>query len=77
MSEAEGRKDLDLGRALAPRRRVSCGDVPGEHGCTLTISGTEEEVLRVAVWHACDAHGRRDSPELREAIRAMMKEARD
>jgi len=67
-------KELDMGRAFARRRRISCGDYPSEGGCTLTISGTEEEVLRVAVLHACDAHGYKDTPELRDQIRASLKE---
>ena len=69
-------KSLDLGRALAPRRRISCGDYPNEIGCTLTLSGQEEEVVRAAVLHAVDAHGEKDTPELREMIRSALKEER-
>jgi len=67
-------KELDMGRAFARRRRISCGDYPSESGCTLTISGTEEEVLRVAVLHACNVHGHKDTPELRAQIRTAMKD---
>lgn len=68
-------KSVDMGRALGGRRkRVSCGDYPSESGCTLTLSGREEEVVRAAVLHAVDAHGHEDTPELREWIRASLKD---
>jgi predicted small metal-binding protein len=40
------------------RKMVDCRDTPSEKGCTLTISGEEDEVVRAAVLHAVDAHGR-------------------
>lgn len=67
-------KSLDMGGALRPRRRVSCGDYPSESGCTVTITGTEEEVVRLAALHAADAHGHEDTPELRERIRMMLRD---
>jgi predicted small metal-binding protein len=68
------RKSLDFGGAFRPRRRISCGDIPSESGCTVTISGTEDEVVRLAALHAVDAHGHQDTPELRERIRAMLRD---
>jgi hypothetical protein len=67
-------KSLAMGRLLSRRFRVSCLDYPSEGGCTLTLTGGEEEVLRAALLHAIDAHGHTDSPELRELIRASLKE---
>lgn len=66
-------KSLDLARALSGRKRVSCRDYPSEGGCTLTLTGTEEEVYRAALLHAIDAHGHQDTPELREMIRAAVE----
>jgi predicted small metal-binding protein len=52
---------------------ADCRDAPSERGCTLTISGEEEEVLDAAVQHAISAHGHKESPELREMIRGLLK----
>ena len=51
------------------RKMIDCRRMPSERGCTLTIAGTEEEVLNVAVRHAVEDHGHADGPELREMIR--------
>jgi predicted small metal-binding protein len=56
-----------------PRKVMDCRDMPSERGCTLTIAGEEDEVLRAAVQHAVDAHGHRDTPEFREALRHVLK----
>lgn len=67
-------KSLDLGRALGGRRRrLSCLDWPSESGCTLTLTGDEEDVFRAAVLHAVDAHGHQDTPALREAIHKSLQ----
>ena len=68
-------KTVDVGRALGGRRmRTSCMDFPSESGCTLTLSGSEEEVVRAAALHAADVHGHEDTPEFRELIRAALRE---
>lgn len=56
------------------RRKVDCRTMPGESGCSLLISGTEDEVMTVALRHAIDEHGHADTPALREAIRASMRD---
>lgn len=56
------------------RKVVDCRDMPSESGCTLAISGEEEEVVRAAAEHAVSVHGHTDSPELREEIRATLKD---
>jgi predicted small metal-binding protein len=48
--------------------------MPSESGCTLTISGEEEEVVAAAAQHAVAVHGHTDGPELREQIRSSLKE---
>jgi predicted small metal-binding protein len=56
------------------RKVVDCREFPSEIGCTLAIAGTEEEVLKVAVRHAVEEHGHPNTPELREQIRAILKD---
>ena len=55
------------------RKVADCRKFPSEKNCTLTISGTEEEVVRAATEHAISAHGHKDTPELRTEIRAMLE----
>jgi predicted small metal-binding protein len=55
--------------ATSPRKMVDCRRMPSERNCSLTIAGTEQEVLTVAVRHAIEEHGHSDTPELREMIR--------
>jgi predicted small metal-binding protein len=57
------------------RKVVDCRLYPSEKGCTLSIEGTEEEVLEAAVQHAIIAHGHTNSPELREKLKTLMKDA--
>lgn len=60
--------------ATGARKVVDCRLFPSEKGCTLTIAGTEEEVLTVAVRHAVEEHGHANSPDLREHIRSLLKD---
>jgi predicted small metal-binding protein len=55
------------------RKMMDCRETPSEMGCTLTIAGEEDEVLRAAVMHAVEAHGHRDTPEFREELRRHLK----
>ena len=56
------------------RKVADCRDFPSETGCTLTISGTESEVIQAAAEHAVSTHGHADGPELRSQIQAMLKD---
>ena len=56
------------------RKVADCRHFPGESNCTLTVSGTEEEVLRVAIRHAVEEHGHEDTPQLAELIKSMLKD---
>ena len=62
---------------MAQRKTIDCRDYPSDKGCTLKISGTEEEVLDAAVQHATSAHGHENSPDFREQLRSMLKDAND
>jgi predicted small metal-binding protein len=57
------------------RKMIDCRSVPNEIGCTLTIAGQEEEVLDAAVAHAVAKHGHEDTPELRDALKAGLRDA--
>lgn len=57
------------------RKMIDCRKVPNEAGCTLTIAGTEDEVLDAAAAHAVARHGHQDSQELREMLRGALETA--
>lgn len=61
--------------ADSKRKVIDCRQHPSERGCTLSIEGTEEEVLEAATQHAVTAHGHTNSPELKEQIRTLLKDA--
>ena len=54
------------------RKVIDCRQFPAEKPCSIAISGTEEEVISLAVLHAGTVHGHADSAELREQIRSML-----
>jgi predicted small metal-binding protein len=54
------------------RMTIDCRSVPSESGCSLRISGEEEEVMRAATAHAVDVHGHADGEELRAALRGSL-----
>lgn len=56
------------------RMMVDCREMPSDANCSLRIEGTAEEVLETAVQHDVTAHGHEDTPELREAVKASMRE---
>lgn len=58
---------------MNPRKVADCRTMPSEKNCTLTIAGSEEEVLPIAVYHAVHDHGHKDTPELHSQIKGMMK----
>ncbi len=55
------------------RKSLDCRTIPSERNCTVQISG-EDEVLELAVAHAVTAHGHTDGPELREGLRAGLRD---
>jgi predicted small metal-binding protein len=57
-----------------PRKVIDCRNFRSEINCTIAISGTEEEVLDLAVLHAVTVHGHQQTTELREQIRGMLKD---
>ncbi len=54
------------------RKVADCRRFPSDMGCTLAISGEEDEVLAAAVQHAVSVHGHEDNDELRSWLRDNM-----
>ena len=54
------------------RVTMDCREQP-EANCSLTISGTEDEVLEVAEYHAVAKHGMKKEPGLRDTLRSSLK----
>ena len=54
------------------RMTIDCRSIPSESGCSLSISGDEDEVMRAATAHAIDVHGHTDGEELRDALRSSL-----
>jgi hypothetical protein len=59
---------------IGKRKVIDCRRFPAETPCSIAISGTEEEVLELAVLHAATVHGQKDTPELREQIRSLLRD---
>jgi predicted small metal-binding protein len=56
------------------RKSIDCPDYPDDTGCTLYLSGEEDDVIRAVAEHAASVHGMQDTPELREKFRSMLKD---
>jgi hypothetical protein len=57
------------------RKTADCRAFPNEIGCTLTITGQEEEVLAAAVQHAISMHGHTEPlEELRSGLRTALQD---
>ena len=54
------------------RMTIDCRSIPSESGCSLTISGEEDEVMRAATAHAVDVHGHTDGDDLQAGLRAAL-----
>ena len=57
------------------RYMIDCRKVPSESGCTLTIAGTEDEVLDAAAAHAVARHGHENTADLRDMLRGALEPA--
>ncbi|GAA1947901.1 DUF1059 domain-containing protein [Kitasatospora viridis] len=56
------------------RKVIDCREFPSEVECSMVFSGEADEVVRAAVAHAVAVHGETDGPELREHVRASLKD---
>ena len=56
------------------RKYIDCREYPNEMNCTIMISAdSEDELVEAAVQHAIAVHREKDSPELRNEIRKLVK----
>jgi predicted small metal-binding protein len=55
------------------RKTIDCRHFPSESNCSLTIAGTEAEVLKVATEHAVSSHGHTAGAELTAALREALQ----
>ena len=63
--------------SMPPRKSIDCRLHPSGKGCTLKISGTEEEVLKAAAAHAVSVHGHAHTPELIKELRGLLRHEPD
>lgn len=63
-----GARGVTMGRKVA-----DCRDLPNERGCTLAISGEEDEVVEAAAQHAASVHGHADDEALRSWLREHLE----
>ena len=59
------------------RVMADCRRFPSDSQCSLTIIGTEDEVMRAASEHAASVHGHPVTPEFTEQLRSMLEPASD
>ena len=58
-----------------PRKYIDCRAYPSDMNCTVALSAdTEQELLEAAVQHAVAVHQHRDTPELRQQLKSMLKD---
>jgi predicted small metal-binding protein len=58
-----------------PRKHIDCRNYPSEKNCTIALSGdSEKELVDAAVQHAVAVHGHKDTPELRQQIKSLLKD---
>jgi uncharacterized protein DUF1059 len=56
------------------RKIIDCRNFPSEKPCSIAISGSEDDVLELAVLHASSVHGHKDTPEFRQQLRSMLQD---
>ncbi|MGP6157486.1 MAG: DUF1059 domain-containing protein [Vulcanimicrobiaceae bacterium] len=56
------------------RKYIDCREFPSESNCSLTIAGTEAEVLKAAAEHAVSSHGHAAGPQLVDSLRGALRD---
>ena len=59
------------------RKKIDCRMFPSESNCSIVISGTEEEVMPLAMHHLEEIHKQKDTPEMRAEVRKILVEVND
>lgn len=57
-----------------PRKSIDCRNIGSDRNCSLKISGTEDEVLDLAVIHGIVSHGHDDPFQLRKELRLLLRD---
>lgn len=58
------------------RKYIDCREYPSEMNCTVAIyADSDDELLEAAVQHGVKVHGYEDTPEFRQELRQMFKDA--
>jgi hypothetical protein len=62
---------------MAERYKVDCRKFPSDQGCTVTISGSIDEVVELGWLHAKTHHAHKDDEEtgIKEWIRRQLRRA--
>jgi len=57
------------------RKYIDCREFPSESHCTVAISAdSEDELIDAAAQHAAQAHGHKDTAELRAQLKGAVRE---
>lgn len=57
------------------RKYIDCREFPSEMHCTVAITADDEaELIEVAAQHAVAVHHHTDGPELRQALRQLIRD---
>jgi hypothetical protein len=56
------------------RKMADCREFPSESQCSMVFIGEEDELLDTLTYHAIQVHRHEDSAELREQLRAGLKD---
>jgi predicted small metal-binding protein len=52
------------------RKYIDCRDFPSDIKCSITIAAdSEKELMDVAIQHAVQQHGHKDTPEFRQQLK--------
>jgi predicted small metal-binding protein len=66
---------IETKESIVARKYVDCREFPSEMNCTVAIAAdSEKELIEAAVQHAVAVHGHKDTPELREQLRSLLKD---
>ncbi len=56
------------------RKYIDCRELPSEMHCSVAIAADQDsELMEAAVQHAVSVHKEKDTPELREELRKLVK----
>ena len=57
------------------RKFIDCREFPSEMNCTVALSADSDgELIEAAVQHAVAVHKHRDTPELRDQLKRVMRD---